>query len=122
MSLVKVSDAPVQTPITGNQNLTPVWQRWLASLGTWVANASKVEESAINCGRIGVYTATHTCPVGTSTIQTKLKPLTDTAMMSHPLGASVLLKTDGVLHVTSTLNTATIYTISGAYILATQER
>lgn len=118
MSQIRVSDAPVQTEIVKGMFLPPLWQRWLASLGTWVKNASSVNDDSVNCGRLGILNVTHLATVGASTYQTKSFPLNDTALSCSKVGVVATLMKDGSITVSNTNISDTITIISGAYILA----
>lgn len=122
----RVADAPVTSPIAGSLNLAPTWQRWFASVGTWIANANSAKSGTIGdgqyrtavVGRVATFTCTLTAANGTVVYPgLTLKPILPTALACGKLNICAVLGTDGTLTVTNG-GPATSVVISGAVLTA----
>lgn len=122
----RVSEAPVQNPIASALNLAPVWQRWFASVGSWISAANSVKTGTVGdgqyrialVGRVASVTCTFTIGAGTNTyVGITLKPAMNTALVCSTSTISATLGTNGVL---TTINSgpATNSNISGSVITA----
>jgi len=93
---VNVPETPLQTPLFENRGISSKWNKWFASLGTWVSNASSIKEFSLSSGGTQIGTAFGSRIGRTITITGNLSPGTYSSTLAT--GMDVVPVVDTILH------------------------